>query len=289
MFVAARKTILGLALAAGLVLGVSSAQAANVLLNPGFEAQCPGASCHWSPGSNTVIATDTVNPLSGSASLAVTYSRVDIFNPTFSAVSDCVTVSPQATYNLGYWYRTTATNLTSIGLSLDEFTTTDCTDPPQFQSSFLASPRVTTGAWTLLKGQVTTLLGTQSAQVGMDFACALVTCGEADKVNVDDAALQAEPLAVSVGSVSAESVTKGVLVRWRTGTETNLLGFQVYRSHGNSWQRLTRSLIATRGSVSGHSYRFLDRTARRGGSYRYRIKVVRSDGSVAWFGPVRVT
>jgi hypothetical protein len=39
---------------------------------------------------------------------------------------------------------------------------------------------------------------------------------------------------------------KGILVRWHTGTEVELLGFHVYRSRGQSWRRI-----------------HLDRTARR--------------------------
>jgi hypothetical protein len=48
-------------------------------------------------------------------------------------------------------------------------------------------------------------------------------------------------------------------------------------------------LIAAKGSVSGTSYRFLDRMARRGVAYRYRIKALNRDGTTAWFGPVRVS
>jgi lamin tail-like protein len=97
-------------------------------------------------------------------------------------------------------------------------------------------------------------------------------------------------LAVTVRSLDARPVTKGVLLRWRTGTEADLLGFHVYRSRRQSWRRITRSLIAAKGSVSGASYRFLDRTAmRRGVSYRYRIKALNRDGTASWFGPVRVT
>ena len=100
----------------------------------------------------------------------------------------------------------------------------------------------------------------------------------------------ATPTAVALASASAARTAKGgVLVRWRTGTEAELLGFQVYRSRGHSWKRLTRSLIVAKGSVAGASYRFLDRTARRGVAYRYRIKAVNRDGTTAWFGPVRVT
>ena len=99
----------------------------------------------------------------------------------------------------------------------------------------------------------------------------------------------ATPTAVTLASASAARTATGVLLRWRTGTEADLLGFQVYRSRGHSWQRITRSLIVAKGSVAGASYRFLDRTARRGVAYRYRIKAVNRDGTTSWFGPVRVT
>jgi len=99
----------------------------------------------------------------------------------------------------------------------------------------------------------------------------------------------ATPSAVTFASANASRTAKGVLLRWRTGTEVDLLGFRVYRSRGHSWRRVTRSLIAAKGSVSGASYRFLDKTVRRGASYRYRIKAVNRDGTTAWFGPVRVT
>src|SRR5262249_43659562 len=96
------------------------------------------------------------------------------------------------------------------------------------------------------------------------------------------------PTAVTFASAGATRTAGGVLVRWRTGTEADLLGFQVYRSRGHAWQRITRSLIAGKGSVSGASYRFLDRRARRGVSDRYRIRAVNRDGTASWFGPVRV-
>jgi hypothetical protein len=99
----------------------------------------------------------------------------------------------------------------------------------------------------------------------------------------------ANPTAITLASASAARTEKGVLVRWRTGTEAELLGFHVYRSRGHSWKRLTHSLIVAKVSVSGASYRLLDRTARRGVPYRYRIKAVNRDGTANWFGPVRVT
>jgi subtilisin-like proprotein convertase family protein len=95
--------------------------------------------------------------------------------------------------------------------------------------------------------------------------------------------------AVTVSSTSARRSKTGVLVRWRTGTEADLLGFQVYRSRDRSWRRITHSLIVARGSVAGAGYRFLDKTAKRNVAYSYRIKAVNRDETTRWFGPVRVT
>src|SRR5262249_57811462 len=97
------------------------------------------------------------------------------------------------------------------------------------------------------------------------------------------------PTAVTLASAGATRTSKGVVLRWRTGTEADLLGFQVYGSRGHSWRRITRSLIGAKGSVSGASYRFLDKSARRGVFYRYRIRAVNRDGTAAWFGPGLVT
>jgi hypothetical protein len=94
--------------------------------------------------------------------------------------------------------------------------------------------------------------------------------------------------AVTMAGITARTTKAGVLLRWRTGTEVDLLGFQIYRSRGHSWQRITHALITAKGSVSGAAYRFLDRTARRGVAYRYRIKSLNRDGTTTWFGPVSV-
>jgi hypothetical protein len=95
--------------------------------------------------------------------------------------------------------------------------------------------------------------------------------------------------AAAVWDVRLGTGAKGVLVRWRTGTEIDLLGFQVYRAHGHSWKRITRSLIAAKGSVSGPRTASSTRRRGRGVSYGYPIKAVNRDGTMAWFGPVRVT
>src|SRR6266566_5995986 len=93
----ARKTILGLVLVGGLVLGVTSAQAANLVPNPGFETVSP---FQWSASEpNTTVARDTVNPLAGSASLALT-TTAGFVGGSVEALSDCFPVSASTTYNV---------------------------------------------------------------------------------------------------------------------------------------------------------------------------------------------
>lgn len=87
------------------------------------------------------------------------------------------------------------------------------------------------------------------------------------------------PTAVTLRSFSAARGTAGTLLRWRTASELDTAGFNVYRGS----MRLNRSLIAARGDRgAGASYRLLDRTARPGASYRYRLQVVDLDGSRHW-------
>ena len=177
--------------------------------------------------------------------------------------------------------------MSSVWFTVNFFTDAGCMfGNGQVQLDFTAP--VTTGVWTLASADSRSASFGPSvfAKFHLRFGCDTL-CANGTTVNFDDVALQTEPLAVTVASLAARHVANGILLRWRTGTEADLLGFQVYRSHGGSWQRLT--LIAANGSVSGASYRFLDKSAKRGVPYRYRIKVVNRDGAASWFGPVRAT
>jgi hypothetical protein len=140
-------------------------------------------------------------------------------------------------------------------------------------------------AWTQVIGTLTAPPGTGSAFFSVFASCQCSTQGTITAY-FDDIGFETSPTAVSVESLTVSRSTAGVRVRWRTGTEADLLGFQVYRSSGHSWKRLTRTLIPAKGSISGASYRFLDRTAKRGVAYRYRIKALNRDGTASWFGPV---
>ena len=101
--------------------------------------------------------------------------------------------------------------------------------------------------------------------------------------------LPGTPTAVRLSSASARRTAQGVLVLWRTATETNALGFNVYRQGPAGLVRLNRTLIrsAAAGGLAGHGYFWLDRSAPKS-SVRYRLQSVGLDGSRQWVASARV-
>jgi hypothetical protein len=87
-----------------------------------------------------------------------------------------------------------------------------------------------------------------------------------------------------IQSFRANSAPKGVLVRWRTRSEGNALGFNVYRGDVKK-VRLTRSMVRASGDGRGHTYSYIDRSACKGKAAPYYLEVVQRGGSKIMFGP----
>ncbi len=111
-------------------------------------------------------------------------------------------------------------------------------------------------------------------------------CGLLLTANFDDLVYDQSPLAVTLSSFRAVRSHRGVAVRWRTGTEVDTLGFNVFRQQGGKRVRLNRRLLPALGRVAGSSYSFLDRRAPRG-AVRYWLQDVSTSGVRTWHGPVR--
>ena len=94
------------------------------------------------------------------------------------------------------------------------------------------------------------------------------------------------PTAVGVSRFTSRPARGGVRVTWRTSSEARIAGFNVYRARS----KLNKRLIAARhaGLARGDAYALLDRTARRGGTYTYRLQVVCLDGRKTWFGATSI-
>ncbi len=273
------------ALAAALVLGVGSAQAANLVQNPGFETACGSAPCNWTAVGSSTIARDTVNPHSGSASLAATASGTAT---DFGARSDCFSISPSTADTVDGWYRTTSTALSDVRLVLGQYSDASCSTIVTF--GVVATAPVTTGAWTFLEGQVTTDASAHSARLAVGATCPS-TCPGGTTANFDEVGAGTPPLAVTLYSFTGIRSPNGVILRWRTASEVNALGFNVYRLRNGRRVRLNRRLIpalgVTRGGVAGGAYSYVDRRAPRHAA-RYWLQEVDTSGHRTWHGPARV-
>ena len=93
------------------------------------------------------------------------------------------------------------------------------------------------------------------------------------------------PTAVSIRSFTAKRAKRGVQLRWRTGAEAAVLGFEVYRfSAGKRMAKVNRKLIPAKrsGSGLGATYTLIDRSARAGLTATYRLRVVTLAGKRQW-------
>lgn len=137
-----------------------------------------------------------------------------------------------------------------------------------FAGNILASASITmvTGA---------SLIGRALAQTG---AVTLDT-------NVIDASQCAPPsLAVIVRSFTATASTGSVMLKWRTASELEMLGYNVYGKVHGKRVKLNRKLIAAK-STSGASYAFRHRapTGHKAPA-RFWLQIVNLDGSRTWHG-----
>ena len=93
------------------------------------------------------------------------------------------------------------------------------------------------------------------------------------------------PTAVTVASFTATAARgKGVEVTWKTASEVDAVGFNVWRYSGGKGVKVNRTLIAAKASVraGGATYRLVDRHARPGVAYTYKLQVVNKNGLRAW-------
>jgi hypothetical protein len=96
--------------------------------------------------------------------------------------------------------------------------------------------------------------------------------------------------ALRVSAFSARLKRGTVSLEWRTSTELDAAGFNVFRTGAGVTRRVNHSLVQARGryGVGGSTYRLVDRALAAGRLYTYRLQVVGIDGSLSWFGSARV-
>jgi hypothetical protein len=86
--------------------------------------------------------------------------------------------------------------------------------------------------------------------------------------------------------------TAPVRVEWSTETEMNTAGFNLYRgesAEGPFELKVNEQLIAPAvDPMTGGKYQYIDKKARPGVTYYYRLEEVERSGGVNYFGPISV-
>ena len=89
------------------------------------------------------------------------------------------------------------------------------------------------------------------------------------------------PTSVRTAAVAATPTRSGLVVRWRTTSDSGIVGFNVY---GDA-KRLNRHLVAASGTAAGHAYRWLVPTKARGRTYR--VQALLASGRKVWLGSTK--
>jgi hypothetical protein len=96
--------------------------------------------------------------------------------------------------------------------------------------------------------------------------------------------------AVTLSSFTASPTGDDILLEWKTATELDNLGFNVYRASApqGTRTRLNASLIPTQapGSAVGADYAFVDKAVEPGLAYYYWLEDVDVEGTATLHGPV---
>jgi|WetSurMetagenome_2_1015567.scaffolds.fasta_scaffold98258_1 hypothetical protein len=99
-------------------------------------------------------------------------------------------------------------------------------------------------------------------------------------------------LAILFVSLTASSCTAPVRVEWSTETEMNTAGFNLYRgdsAEGPFDVKVNEQLIPpATDPLTGGKYQYVDKAARAGVMYYYRLEEVERNGGTNDFGPISV-
>ena len=91
--------------------------------------------------------------------------------------------------------------------------------------------------------------------------------------------------AASVRDFSARPRAHGALLSWTTGSESNLLGFNVWRFRNGKGVKVNRTLVEAKrsGEPTGASYTFLDSHPGARQGLTYRLQLVDPQGKRSWY------
>ena len=97
---------------------------------------------------------------------------------------------------------------------------------------------------------------------------------------------------VELTSLQAASTNDAVELTWTTASETENLGYHVYRSMSDDgeYSKISKELIQGAGSSDqAHSYSYIDQDVKAGNTYYYKLADVDFNGNTAFHGPISVS
>lgn len=97
---------------------------------------------------------------------------------------------------------------------------------------------------------------------------------------------------IKLDSFEARGLNGKVVLSWKTATEIDNAGFDLYRVEEGQSERVkvNASIIAAKGSVSsGASYSFIDTNVERGKTYLYYLVDIDTSGKTSSHGPVKAS
>lgn len=100
------------------------------------------------------------------------------------------------------------------------------------------------------------------------------------------------PIPVELIAFAAQPTTSGVEITWATASETENLGYNIYRAmeENGSYTKINSSMIAGQGnSAETTSYSFFDADVVAGNTYYYKLADVNFSGVQTFHGPLAVT
>lgn len=153
-----------------------------------------------------------------------------------------------------------------------------------------ASVQTTSLTWTGLSGLVA---GNSYLRLRLTTAAGLSATASAANGEIEDypITILSVPTSVDLANFKAELKSANVKLVWRTGQETSLVGFNVWRRRGTGeWEKMTTDMIAAKkpGTSAGAKYNFKDNQLKPGKKHRYKIELVDVHGNSTWSDIIQI-
>lgn len=103
--------------------------------------------------------------------------------------------------------------------------------------------------------------------------------------------LNGETNPVELSSFSVSSIAGRIVIAWTTQSESENLGFHIYRSETTNGQKIRANKEMIKGAVNSetrHDYSWEENVEKEGQIWYYWLSDVSTDGSMRFYGPKRV-